>query len=104
MEKRHLFCFAIGPGKLTATVENPDGSQTDVLITDNGDDTYTITWTPMMVGKHKVTVKFGGKDIPGSPFTVNALMKVIYLIFLYILRAQKSIFLAGSKPSTFISF
>lgn len=61
---------------MTASVENPDGSQTDVLIQDNGDDTYTVTWTPMMVGKHKVTVKFGGKDIPGSPFTVNALMKV----------------------------
>ena len=29
-----------------------------------------------MVGKHKVVVKFGGKELPGSPFAVSALMKV----------------------------
>ena len=65
-----------GPGKLSVSVENPDGSQTDVLVTDNGNGNFTITWTAEMVGKHKVVVKFGGKPVPGSPFAVSALMKV----------------------------
>ena len=29
-----------------------------------------------MVGRHKVVVKFGGKEVQGSPFAVSALMKV----------------------------
>ena len=61
---------------MSAEVENPDGSHTDVLVSDNGDGTFELTWVPDIVGKHKVIVKFGGKDIPGSSFSVNALMKV----------------------------
>lgn len=61
---------------MSVTVENPDGSQTDVLVKDDGRGVYTITWTASMVGKHKVLVKFGGKEVPGSPFAVSALMKV----------------------------
>ncbi len=59
-------------------MENPDGSHSDVLVKDNEDGTFTLTWVPDVVGKHKVHVKFGGKDIPGSSFTVNALMKVSF--------------------------
>ena len=61
---------------MSVSIENPDGSQTDVLVKDNGKGNYTISWTAEMVGKHKVVVKFGGKELPGSPFAVSALMKV----------------------------
>ena len=47
-------------------LKTPDGSQTDVLVTDNGNGNFTITWTAEMVGKHKVVVKFGGKEVPGK--------------------------------------
>ena len=35
-----------------------------------------------MVGKHKVVVKFGGKEVPGSPFAVSALMKVRSFVYI----------------------
>ncbi|XP_065067168.1 filamin-A-like isoform X4 [Rhopilema esculentum] len=64
-----------GPGKLSVTIENPDGSQTDVLVKEGKKGVFTISWTASMIGKHKVVVKFGGKEVPGSPFAVSALMK-----------------------------
>ena len=105
---------------MSVTVENPDGSQTDVLVKDEGNGVFTITWTPEMVGKHKVVVKFGGKEVPGSPFAVSALMKVSYKHLYFhstlstVIKVIKhatnafgcvfdvSVFQEGSKPRCFM--
>ena len=35
------------------------------------DNTYTVTYYPMIAGTYSISVKFAGKDIPGSPFTAH---------------------------------
>ena len=54
-----------------AAVDNPSGAHTDTLVTDNDDGTYSVSYTPFEEGIHKLSVKFGGDDIPGSPFKVS---------------------------------
>ena len=36
---------------------------------DNGDDSYTFSFTPIELGPVKIAILFGGEDIPGSPFS-----------------------------------
>lgn len=40
--------------------------------TDYHDGNYKITYTPEDAGQHTVIVKFDGKEVPGSPFKVQA--------------------------------
>ena len=39
-----------------------------VQTTNNKDGTFTLTLNPYQVGENTVTILWGGKDIPGSPF------------------------------------
>lgn len=54
-----------------AAVENPSGALTDTMVKDNGDGTYSVSYTPFEEGIHKLSVSFGGDDISGSPFKVS---------------------------------
>lgn len=54
-----------------AAVENPSGAHTDTMVKENGDGTYSVSYTPFEEGIHKLSVKFGGDDISGSPFKVS---------------------------------
>ena len=40
-------------------------------VVDNGDGTYTVTYTPEELGQYQVKIKFGGQEVPNSPFVVN---------------------------------
>ena len=40
-------------------------------VTDNKDGTYTVSYRPRYPGVNKVSVKFDGEDVYGSPFDVN---------------------------------
>ena len=42
-----------------------------VQTTNNNDGTFMLTLNPYQVGENAVTVLWGGKDIPGSPFKFN---------------------------------
>jgi len=64
-------CRGAGEGLLTASVDNPSGAHTDTLVNDHQDGTYTIEYTPFEPGPHKVSVKYAGQQIPGSPYTVD---------------------------------
>lgn len=66
-------CKDAGEAQLMAAVDNPSGAHTDTLVTDNGDGSYSVSYTPFEEGIHKLSVKFGGDDIPGSPFKVDVL-------------------------------
>lgn len=33
--------------------------------------THSVSYTPKMEGPHKVTVKFAGREVPKSPYTVQ---------------------------------
>lgn len=55
------------------TVLNPKGlpEQVDCRFNNDKSLTYSCSYIPKVPGPHKVIVKFGGRDVPKSPFSVN---------------------------------
>ncbi|KAL5013398.1 hypothetical protein ScPMuIL_007668 [Solemya velum] len=60
-----------GVADLEVSIKRPDGSYIRPVIKDNGDGTFTVSYTPDDLGPYIVDIKFGGKEVPGSPFPVN---------------------------------
>lgn len=44
--------------------------QVDVRFNNDRNLTYSVSYTPRVEGNHKVSVKYGGQEIPKSPYTV----------------------------------
>lgn len=65
--------MVVNLGNVDVTVLNPNGLPEQVDCRFNNDKalTYSVSYIPKMEGPHKVTVKFSGRDVPKSPFTVN---------------------------------
>ncbi|KAK2704441.1 hypothetical protein QYM36_016740, partial [Artemia franciscana] len=61
-----------GFADLEVQVLGPDGYPCKVKIADNGDGTFKATYVPDDCGQYKVKVKYGGKDVPHAPFSVQA--------------------------------
>ncbi|XP_029456815.1 LOW QUALITY PROTEIN: filamin-B [Rhinatrema bivittatum] len=61
-----------GKGKVTCTVLTPDGTEAEADVIENEDGTYDIFYTTTQPGPYVIHVRFGGVDIPNSPFTVMA--------------------------------
>lgn len=53
-------------------MQGPDNQPRKVKVLDNGDNTYKASYVPDDVGKYKVQVKYGGQEVPKSPFTITA--------------------------------
>lgn len=65
--------FSAGRGQVDVIVENPKGQKEPVEVRFNNDRnlTHSVSYTPKMEGPHKVTVKFAGREVPKSPYTVQ---------------------------------
>lgn len=61
---------AAGKGKVTCKVSTPDGAELDVDVVENHDGTFDIYYTAPEPGKYVITIRFGGEQIPNSPFHV----------------------------------
>uniref|UniRef100_A0A8C3NHW6 Uncharacterized protein n=1 Tax=Geospiza parvula TaxID=87175 RepID=A0A8C3NHW6_GEOPR len=61
-----------GEGLLTVQILDPEGQPKKASIRDNGDGTYTVSYVPDVPGRYTSTVKYGGDEIPASPFRVLA--------------------------------
>uniref|UniRef100_A0A3P8U777 Filamin C n=1 Tax=Amphiprion percula TaxID=161767 RepID=A0A3P8U777_AMPPE len=61
---------AAGKGKVTCKVSTPDGAELDVDVVENADGTFDIYYTAPEPGKYVITIRFGGENIPNSPFHV----------------------------------
>ncbi|TWW57270.1 Filamin-A [Takifugu flavidus] len=59
-----------GGDHIKTLISNPSGSCTDALITDLGDGTYSVAYTPYEEGPHSVEVCYDGTPVPKSPFHV----------------------------------
>ncbi|XP_050433144.1 filamin-A isoform X2 [Adelges cooleyi] len=59
-----------GPGELSAHCIGPHKVAYCELY-DHGDGTFTLNVKPQESGRHTLTVKYAGEDVPGSPFTVR---------------------------------
>ena len=60
-----------GPGELNVAIEGASGAL-QPKINPVGDTQMEVTYQTTMPGKHTVFVRWSDKDIPGSPFTVQA--------------------------------
>ena len=60
----------VGPGDLTVYCQGNHKSATCRLF-DHGDGTFTLFIKPQESGKHLLTIKYDGENVPGSPFTVR---------------------------------
>uniref|UniRef100_A0A7M4FPR4 Filamin B n=1 Tax=Crocodylus porosus TaxID=8502 RepID=A0A7M4FPR4_CROPO len=85
-----------GKGKVTCTVLTPDGTEAEADVIENEDGTYDIFYTAAKPGTYVIHVRFGGVDIPNSPFTV---MQTIFIIFLT-LRTAREVHMPSGKTAT----
>ncbi|KAK4872119.1 hypothetical protein RN001_016243 [Aquatica leii] len=58
-------------GKVTCTITNPSGAQTEKLVTPLHDGTYKVSYTPFEEGRHTIDIFYDNMPVPGSPFIVN---------------------------------
>lgn len=67
--------FSAGKGVVHVTVENPMGRNEPVDVTFNNDRslTYSVAYTPVVEGLHKIYVKYSGREVPKSPFNVQVM-------------------------------
>ncbi|KAK7930468.1 hypothetical protein WMY93_006863 [Mugilogobius chulae] len=59
-----------GGDHIKTVISNPSGARTDALISDRGDGTYDVEYTPYEEGLHSVEVCYDGSPVPQSPFRV----------------------------------
>ncbi|ESO98829.1 hypothetical protein LOTGIDRAFT_231195 [Lottia gigantea] len=57
---------------LSVRVMSPDGRETPARIRQKNDDTFSVEWTPHMIGDHRVVVEYAEMSINGSPYIVKA--------------------------------
>lgn len=62
---------AAGKGKVTCKVLTPQGMELDMDVVENRDGTFDIYYTAPEPGKYVITIRFGGQNIPKSPFHVQ---------------------------------
>uniref|UniRef100_A0A3Q2DPS8 Filamin-B-like n=1 Tax=Cyprinodon variegatus TaxID=28743 RepID=A0A3Q2DPS8_CYPVA len=61
-----------GQGQLSVLITDQDGKPKQPNIHDNGDGTYTVSYIPDRTGRYTIVIKYGGDDIPASPYRVRA--------------------------------
>ncbi|KAL1007835.1 hypothetical protein UPYG_G00092250 [Umbra pygmaea] len=61
-----------GQGQLSVQITDQDGKPKKVGIHDNGDGTYLVSYVPDKVGRYTIVIKYGGDEIPASPYRVRA--------------------------------
>ncbi|XP_017560373.1 filamin-B isoform X1 [Pygocentrus nattereri] len=66
-------CSKAGIAPLAVAVTGPKGVAEPVDITDNGDGTHTVAYTPSVEGPYSVAVKYADEEIPRSPFKLRVL-------------------------------
>ncbi|KAI4879622.1 hypothetical protein NFI96_025042 [Prochilodus magdalenae] len=66
-------CSKAGIAPLSVAVTGPKGVAEPVEVTDNGDGTHTVAYTPSVEGPYSVAVKYADEEIPRSPFKLRVL-------------------------------
>uniref|UniRef100_A0A8C9R1D2 Filamin B n=1 Tax=Scleropages formosus TaxID=113540 RepID=A0A8C9R1D2_SCLFO len=66
-------CSRAGEAPLSVAVMAPKGVVEPVEVTDNGDGTHTVAYTPSLEGPYSVVVKYAEQEVPHSPFRFRVL-------------------------------
>lgn len=53
--------------------QDPEGKPKNATIQDNRDGTYTVSYVPDSTGPYTITIKYGGDEIPYSPYRIQSL-------------------------------
>uniref|UniRef100_A0A8C4EIE9 Filamin B n=1 Tax=Dicentrarchus labrax TaxID=13489 RepID=A0A8C4EIE9_DICLA len=61
-----------GQGQLSVLITDQEGKPKQPTIHDNGDGTYRVSYIPDRAGRYTIVIKYGGDDIPASPYRVRA--------------------------------
>ncbi|CAJ0927524.1 unnamed protein product [Ranitomeya imitator] len=61
-----------GEGLLAVQITDPEGKPKKATIRDNQDGTYTVSYVPDMTGRYTILIKYGGDEIPYSPYRIRA--------------------------------
>ncbi|NWZ99489.1 FLNA protein, partial [Nesospiza acunhae] len=61
-----------GEGLLAVQITDPEGKPKKASIRDNQDGTYTVSYVPDMTGRYTILIKYGGDEIPYSPYRIRA--------------------------------
>nr|XP_020668107.1 filamin-C [Pogona vitticeps] len=64
-------CSKAGDAELTIEIISDSGVKAEVVIQNNSDGTYTITYIPSFPGTYTITIKYGGHAVPKFPARVN---------------------------------
>ncbi|XP_061617261.1 filamin-C-like isoform X2 [Phyllopteryx taeniolatus] len=62
-----------GEGLLTVQILDSESIPKKANIRDNRDGTYTVSYVPDMAGRYTITIKYGGDEIPYSPYRIHAM-------------------------------
>ena len=73
-------CRSRGDDHVAVEAQTKAGGGIPVVVEDNKDGSYLVTFVPNQSGEVKLSVSIGGKHIQGSPFTYPALNTPIKLI------------------------
>ena len=65
-----------GPGPLNVSVRGPHPPK-PIEISNNEDGSMNVSYRPKAPGQYKISVLWGGQDIPGSPFSAEITGKAI---------------------------
>lgn len=61
-----------GRGKLAVAAVDENCQPLQTFTSDEGNDMYSVRFTPHEPGRYDITITWAGAQIPGSPFTVKA--------------------------------
>ncbi|XP_070556583.1 tripartite motif-containing protein 2-like [Ptychodera flava] len=59
------------------TLTKPDGSKTNLDVTDKRDSTHTVAANIDMDGKYQVAMTIGNQEVPGSPFEIPVIKGLV---------------------------
>lgn len=60
-----------GEGKVTCRIRSPSGNDIDIDIVENPDGTFSLLFTPQMMGAYTINIKFGGQSVPGGEYDIQ---------------------------------
>lgn len=69
----HIYALTHFSTTILSFLQDPEGKPKNANIRDNRDGTYTVSYVPDMTGRYTITIKYGGDEIPYSPYRIHAL-------------------------------
>lgn len=61
-----------GQADIDVMVKNSKGKMLPARLCDSSNGTHLVSFTPDEIGTYTINLKYGGKDVEGSPFKVEA--------------------------------